>query len=194
MAGRRGIETEIKLRVRSVREIRRRLARAGARRFARQHEVDTLYDTPAGTLKRRGELLRLRLRRGRALVTYKGPQEARRRYKIRREIEFAVSDPQGFRAALEAMGFRPWFRYEKYRTSYRLPRLPGLAIELDETPIGVFLELEGPPEAIDRAARLLHYTPDDYLPATYYSLFLQARRRLGLPAAAMLFPKRKNRL
>jgi adenylate cyclase class 2 len=192
MAARRGVEVEIKLRVGSVAEMRRRLARAGARRLGRRREEDTLYDTRAGTLKRRGELLRLRRRGGRALVTYKGRQAANRRYKMRCEIEFGVSNPDGFRAALEALGFRPWFRYEKYRTSYRLPRLPGLAVELDETQIGTFLELEGAPKAIDRAARLLGYGPADYLVVTYYALFLQARRRLKLPAGAMRFPRQKK--
>jgi len=42
-----------------------------------------------------------------------------------------------------------WFRYEKYRTTFRLPDsnawANGLLIELDETPIGTFVELEGPP-------------------------------------------------
>jgi len=52
-----------------------------------------------------------------------------------------------------------WFRYEKYRTTFRLPDsnawANGLLIELDETPIGTFVELEGPAAAIDRAAEEL---------------------------------------
>jgi adenylate cyclase, class 2 len=193
MGGERRLEIEIKLRIESVAGMRRRLARAGARRVARQHEEDTLYDTRSRRLQRSGELLRLRLRGGRALVTYKGPQAGSRRYKVRREIEFGVSDPAKFRAALAALGFRPWFQYEKYRTSYRLPRLPGLAVELDETPVGAFLELEGPPKAIDRAARLLGYHSADYLATSYYALFREARGRFRPPAEAMLFPKKKNR-
>ncbi len=193
MAAGRHLEIEIKLRVENVASVRRRLARVGARRVARRHEDDTLYDTSSRALKRRGELLRLRLRGGRrALVTYKGRQAAGQRYKVRQEIEFSVSDPAKLRAALEALGFRPWFRYEKYRTSYRLPRLPGLAVELDETPIGTFLELEGTPGAIDRAAGLLGYQPGEYLVATYHDLFLAAGRKLGLRRDAMLFPSSRS--
>jgi adenylate cyclase, class 2 len=191
MAARPRFEVEIKLRVENLAGLRRRLARLGARRLSRLREEDTLYDTPARTLKRRGALLRLRLRGGGALVTYKGRRTSPSRYKVRREIESAVSDPDEFRALLEAVGFRPWFRYEKYRSSYRLPRLPRLAVELDETPIGPFLELEGPREAIDRAARRLGFRPADYLTASYYTLYLRARRSLRGPAGAMLFPRRK---
>ena len=49
-------------------------------------------------------------------------------------------------------GLEPWFRYEKYRSTYRLPGLPGVKVELDETPIGDFLEVEGAARGIDRAA------------------------------------------
>jgi adenylate cyclase, class 2 len=193
MVVRRRFEIEIKLRIEDLAGLRRRLARAGARRLSRVHELDTLYDTPKKRLQRRGALLRLRLRAGGALVTYKGRQAPHARYKVRREIESGVSDPDAFRAVLEAVGFRPWFRYEKYRTSYRLPRLPHLAVELDETPIGPFLELEGSRGAIDRAARRLGFGPADYLTASYYALYLRARRRLRRPAAAMLFPRRQPR-
>jgi len=52
-----------------------------------------------------------------------------------------------------------WFSYEKYRTTMKLPGsarwAKDLVIEVDETPIGTFLELEGPAEAIDRAAQNL---------------------------------------
>jgi len=55
-----------------------------------------------------------------------------------------------------------WFRYEKYRTTFRLPDsnawANGLLIELDETPIGNLVELEGPAAAIDRAAEELGFT------------------------------------
>ena len=37
----------------------------------------------------------------------------------------------------------------------------GLLIELDETPIGAFVELEGPAEAIDRAATELGFGKSD---------------------------------
>ncbi len=59
------------------------------------------------------------------------------------------SHPNRWHEKLKALGFRPGFRYEKYRTSFRLP---GLHMDLDETPVGTFLELEGTP-AGDRTSR-----------------------------------------
>ena len=58
------------------------------------------------------------------------------------------------------------FRYEKYRTEFRQPRRAGVAM-LDETPVGVYLELEGTPHWIDRTARRLGFQESDYITASY---------------------------
>ena len=49
-------------------------------------------------------------------------------------------------------------------------------LDLDETPIGTFLELEGAPQAIDRAARALGFSSRHYIRGTYWSLFQASRR------------------
>jgi hypothetical protein len=84
------------------------------------------------------------------------------------------------------------FRYEKFRTTYAFPGIRGLKIELDETPVGVYLELEGSVAAIDRGARLLGYTRPEYLKETYGSLYLADCRRRGRKPGDMLFPATKK--
>lgn len=212
-------EVEVKLRVADPAALRRHLARLGFRPAAggRVHERNTLFDTPQGGLAKHGQLLRVRVEepsgkagdagragKNRAVLTYKGPAEPApatgggqaKRYKVRQEIEAGVADPKQLRLILEALGLRGWFRYEKYRTSYRPPGklrwATGLQVELDETPIGVFVELEGPPEAIDRVAGLLGYSPADYITKSYLALYLDQCRKQGLPAGDMVFPPRKK--
>lgn len=144
----------------------------------------------------------------RAVLTYKGPAlpvtsvgtaqdkpsdtAQERRYKVRQEIEVGVAEPEQLRLILEALGLRGWFRYEKYRTSYQLPAsfrwAAGLQVELDETPIGVFVELEGPPRAIDRVASQLGYAPADYITKSYLALYLDQCRKRGVPPGDMVFP------
>ena len=65
------------------------------------------------------------------------------------------------------MGFRPGWRYQKHRETHQLGDAEAL---LDETPIGVFIELEGAGDAIDRAAAALGFTPQDYITKTYRAL------------------------
>ena len=173
-----GLEIEIKLRIEGAAEAARRLRKLGARSLGRVHERNTLFDTGDHALGRSGRVLRVRwmedagsakAERGRVrksgrnrgvsgLLTFKSPVEGGR-YKTRQETEVTVGSPEQAERILEGLGFRPWFRYEKFRSTYRLPGLARVVIDLDETPIGVVLVLDGPPGAIDGAAGRLGYGP-----------------------------------
>lgn len=125
-----------------------------------------------------------------ALLTFKGPVGPPRRgakraseksgnkerapgYKIREEYETRVSDREAVSRVIEGLGFRPCFRYEKFRTTYRLPGIRNLKVEVDETPIGLFLELEGPRREIDRAATRLGFGRAEYITKSYGALFME---------------------
>jgi adenylate cyclase class 2 len=213
-----GQETEIKLRINDVEALRRALKKMGAKKPARGasrvHEFNVLFDTPEGELRKREELLRLRTEtpEGRAgkkeqkekegKVTFKrrpsqdgSEQQGEEAHKVREEIELEVSDSEAFTRILEGMGMRGWFRYEKYRTKFGLPGsqrwAKELVIDLDETPIGTFVELEGPAEAIDRAAEKLGYSKRDYITEDYLELYREECRKRGTQPGYMVFAKRK---
>ncbi|MEP6961221.1 MAG: class IV adenylate cyclase [Acidobacteriota bacterium] len=165
------IETEIKLRVApDPKPVLERIQRLGyLAQGPRQLEVDQLFDRPTGELRGGGQVLRLRTRGDRSTLTYKGPAE-RQPHKSREEIELDLSDGAAFTMVLAALGYQPTFRYEKYRTTFVQPNEPGI-ITLDETPIGAFLELEGPAIWIDRTALDLGYQKADYITGSYASLY-----------------------
>lgn len=191
-------EIEVKLRVADLPGLIRKLRRLRASCRGRVFERNTLYDTPDSDLRRRGQLLRVRfatpapsrmIRGGqaRAWITSKSPAPAcgRSRYKVKLETEAVLPKVRGFAASLRSLGFRPGFLYEKFRTTFRLP---GLHLDLDETPVGVFLEIEGRPTAINGAARALGYFPRDYIRSTYWDLYAADCRRRGRIPRNMLFP------
>src|SRR5712691_10465866 len=150
------------------------LKRIGARPIGpgtcRVHEENVIFDTPQGGLAKHGQLLRIRTEtrqvhrkskaarsKQRVLATFKQPitrptgaaaeNAPFGPHKIREEIEVEVGDAGTLTKIFEGLGMSGWFRYEKYRTTFRLPASKawanGLLIELDETPIGTFVELEG---------------------------------------------------
>lgn len=197
-------EIEVKLRVADAPALFRDLGRLRAVSRGRVSERNTLYDTPDSSLCRSGCVLRVRIETRaplvyggnaikaaplRAILTSKAPlRSPSRRYKERLERELIIRKPRGWPMALRSLGLNPVFRYEKYRTTFRLP---GLELDLDETPIGTFLELEGAPGKIDRVARALGFSPCDYIRATYGELYAAHGRRRGRFPRNMLFP-RKN--
>ncbi len=190
-------EIEVKLRIADLPALVRALKHLGAKLHGRVLEQNTLYDTPSADFRSRGRLLRLRIETPApsrllpggarcAILTSKAPvPESRRRsrYKEQLEREVAVESPGRWPAALRAIGLRPSFRYEKYRTTFRIP---GLHLDLDETPVGTFLELEGSPHTIDRAARALGFAPRSYINGTYWDLYAADCRRRGRRPANML--------
>jgi adenylate cyclase class 2 len=206
-------EREIKLRIDDLPVLRRALAKLGARvARPRVHEHNVLFDTPDRSLAKREQLLRIRTelpvgpgQKGSPhyLVTFKRPivtpgsSNKGERHKVREEIELEVSDAKALAAIFEALGMRAWFQYEKFRTTFRLPAstawAKGLLIELDETPIGVFLELEGPANAIDRVAKALGFETGDYVLTNYMTLYREYCRSRGEEPRDMLFAKNENK-
>jgi adenylate cyclase, class 2 len=170
------IETEIKLRwPGTAEEAGAFIERQGyCLASPRTLESDQLFDLPSGTLRQSDQILRLRRTSSpedghQAVVTYKGCA-SREVYKSREEIEFDVSDPDAFTLVLERLGYHPGFRYEKYRTTFQAYGEPGI-VTLDETPIGVYLELEGPQVWIDSTAARLGFPPTQYLTISYAGLY-----------------------
>ena len=179
-------EIEIKLAVPGRRAAQRLLRAAGFTVSRRKvFESNIIFDTARRTLRRAGTLLRLRQAGGLTTVTYKG-RSAIARHKTREELELAVADAAVMAAVFERLGFHPVFRYDKYRTEYHQSRGAGMAT-LDETPVGFYMELEGPPGWIDRTARQMGFGEKEYITDSYARLYLDWCRKNRVKPSNMVF-------
>lgn len=180
----RTVEREVKLRFDTAEEARGAiLAAGGAPLRPRRLQSDALFDTEAGLLANARCALRVRVEAGRAWLTFKGAPQSTS-MKVREELETSVGDGPLTMLMLERLGYRVWFRYEKYRDEYTL----GEAIvAVDETPIGTFVEIEGPAESIHAATAALGRTPSDYVIASYRALYAEECTRRGVPVSNMVF-------
>jgi len=179
-------ETESKLAVESTQAARRLLRAVGftvSRR--RVFESNVIFDTPKLALRQAAALLRVRKAGGVSTITYKG-RPAVARHKTREELELEIADAATMSSIIGRLGLSPVFRYEKYRTEYRQSRGAGMAM-LDETPVGVYVELEGSPRWIDRTARQLGFSERDYIVRSYARLYLEWCRRKRVKPADMVF-------
>jgi len=177
-------EREIKLRFDSASEARDKILALGATPLlGRRLQEDCLFDTEDERLRLQRSTLRVRSEGGKALLTLKGPVVPGL-VKIREEFETVVADGAVLQTILEELGLHVWFRYEKYREEFSSD---DVVIAIDETPVGVFVEIEGGEDAIHATAIGLGRSPADYITDSYRFLFLQHRDANGLNGANMVF-------
>jgi adenylate cyclase class 2 len=178
----------------------------------RTFEQNTLYDTPGRTLRESRQILRIRRYGSLWTVTHKrqpgaSPLSDPARYKVRIETETQLEDGPALGQILQVLGYAPVFRYEKFRTEWSqiTPSIDGplfadavhpaetampaprCHLVIDETPIGDYAELEGPPAWIDETLAKLGVDPSTCLTESYGRLFLNWKERTGSAAENLTF-------
>ena len=178
------LEREIKLPFETAEAARAAVVAIGATPLhGRRLQEDCLLDTINDDLRRRRSALRVRQDGGRSILTFKGPVQPAA-IKIREEVETGVGDGTLLMHILGELGFHVWFRYQKYREEFALD---DCIIAIDETPVGVFVEIEGGERGIAAAARALGREPGDYVLDSYRGLFVRHCEQLGIAATDMIF-------
>ncbi len=178
------LEREIKLPFESAEAARAAVLATGATPLkGRRLQEDCLLDTTDDDLRRRRSALRVRQDGGRCILTFKGPVQPGE-VKVREELETMAGDGTLLTRILGELGYHVWFRYEKYREEFTLD---DCIIAIDETPVGVFVEIEGGDRGIAAAAQLLGRGPGDYVLDSYRGLFVRHCQQLGISVTDMLF-------
>ncbi len=178
------VEREIKLRYDTAEDAREAIIAAGATPVhGRRLQEDALLDTDDEQLRRRRCILRVRTENGKSRLTFKGPVQPAT-MKVREEVETLVGDGEVLLRVLHELGLHVWFRYEKFREEFASE---DVIVAVDETPVGVFVEIEGGEEGITQMAEALGREPSDYLLDSYRGLYLAHRDGTGLTGRDMLF-------
>ena len=173
-------EIELKFAIVDVEEFQERLGRLGFHLDTRRtFEANTLYDTPERRLRGAAQILRLRQYGDLWTLTHKRHPEVEdlgSRYKVRIETETHLDDGEAMHAVFGHLGYHAVFRYEKFRTEWS----DGVGhLVVDETPIGVWGELEGLPEWIDGTLERLGVSLGQCTTDSYGKLFLAWKERTG---------------
>ena len=143
----------------------------------RVYEKNLRFDLPDGHLVSRKQVLRLR-QDNQSRLTFKGPGILEEDVLLRKEIEVVVSDFEGTKRLLEALGYQVVMMYEKYRANYQMD---GLVISVDEMPFGLFVELEGEsPAQLRHAAEIFGFDWDTRINLSYSALLNTFNQNTGL--------------
>jgi len=159
-------ELELKARVENPDAVRKAILAAGAELVYRGAMMDRRFDR-RGRLERRDEVVRLRVYHPAdkspewGVLGWKGPAQRRGEYRLRAEWESRVDDPKAVLVILRHMGYRISVRIDRAVEQYRLGEA---TLRLEWYPaMDVLLEVEGQPDAIERAARATGLPRDAFL-------------------------------
>jgi len=178
-------EIEVKFALRDRGELLRKLHDLGGQRLYPETFEDNIVLDRRGELRTRGSLLRVRKFGKYALATYKGPMAIEGGVKSREEVQTGVESFELAIQLFDSLGFKPVFRYQKYREVWRVREVE---VVIDRTPIGDYFEIEGAMDTIRALATDLGMNMDNALRQSYADLYRQARRtRADLPEH-MVFP------
>ncbi|MBN1965513.1 MAG: class IV adenylate cyclase [Anaerolineae bacterium] len=179
------LEIEAKLWVEDLAVVREQLEALGAvLARPRVFERNVRYDDRTGTLAPQGMVLRLR-QDDRVRLTYKAPGTATTAGLLTRfEAEVEVSDFDTMDLILRQLGYRSFFTYEKYRTTYEFG---GAEIVLDELPYGQFIEIEGEADRIEAIITALDLSLAVRFSSGYTDLFYRVRENLKLDFTDLTF-------
>lgn len=178
-------ETEIKIRINSAADFCSILSPFRPQEIACRHFEDNhLLDFPDKGLIHSLCLLRVRFANGKVILTYKGPPQTDVLFKTREEIETELGNGENALQILERIGFRVWFRYQKYRREFGIG---NIIVAVDETPVGNYAEIEGSENDILDLAGKLRVEKSDFIRDSYYGLYLKDCRLKGILPGNMVF-------
>ena len=178
-------EVEVKFPLTDRAELIRKLHDIGGTRLYAETFEDNIVLDRRGELRTKGALLRVRKFGKYALATYKGPMSIEGGIKSREEVQTGVESFELAIQLFDALGFKPVFRYQKFREVWRLREVE---VVLDRTPIGDYFEIEGPMETIRNVAAELGMNMEQAIRQTYADLYRQARRTRSDLGENMIFP------
>jgi adenylate cyclase class 2 len=180
-------EIEVKFPLRDRAELLRKLHDIGGSRLYAETFEDNIVLDRRGELKTKGALLRVRKFGKYSLITYKGPMSMEGGIKSREEVQTGVESFELAIQLLDSLGFRPVFRYQKFREVWRIKEVE---VVLDRTPIGEYFEIEGPIDLIRTISNELGMNMDQAIRQTYADLYRLARRtRSDLPENMVFAPE-----
>jgi len=150
------LEVELKSVVDDMPRRRALLERAGGSLTWTGRLLDRRYDTPARTLTKRDEVLRLRLYEGedsRAELDWKGPTGRQDGYKVREELGVHIVEADVLADLLARLGFEVTVEIDREIAQYDMG---GATVRFERYPrLDDLVEVEGTPAQIEEAIAAL---------------------------------------
>ena len=178
------LEIEVKFYLKDIDHMRRRILELGIETRGPVFETNIRYEDSKNTLIQKEALLRLRQDEKTTLTFKSKPKMKSKDFKVFNELEVEVDDMATMGQILEALGFHPEQKYEKWRETL-IAEKTGLF--LDRMPYGDFLEIEGQSQDIKDCASQLGLDWHRRILLNYLEIFEIIRKKFDLNIKDLTF-------
>jgi len=179
------IEKEIKLEVKDLLGLISYLKKNGAKILNKSKEKTIRLDTSTGSLENRGVFLRVRSG-SKNTITLKEKIGDDKNVRARKETEFEIQDVEAMAYILKKLGFDSPRIMEKYRINLTYK---GVKLSIDELFFGLYLEIEGAENNIEKVAKKLGFKPEEKILVTYWDLLEDYNKKNKTKKSDILFTK-----
>lgn len=178
-------EVELKAVVEEAAAKRQLLELAGAKLVFEGTLQDRRYDTEAGALAVKDEVIRLRTYSGKpeskVQFDWKGPSDTTTGYKVREEISIDISNGESLATILRKLGFIVVREIDRRITQYEVD---GAMVRFEVYPrMDTLVEVEGAPESIERVIALLAMSRGEFSSESLTAFVSRFEQRTGVRAA-----------
>jgi len=161
-------EIEVKIKISDPKSLQKKIITQGAQLLSPRHlEENIFYDFPSQDLHKKRNALRLRRIHKKGYLTFKGPPQKSRKFKIREEYETEIKNVKQLQKILKNLGLNPVFQYKKHRT---ILKKKNLVVCIDETDIGNYIELEGEQNEIVKFSKGMGFSKNDFIKLDYVQM------------------------
>ena len=171
------LEIGVKFYLVNIKAIRTHILELGAISSDRVFETNIRYEDKDNSMMKKKSLLRLRQDK-KATLTFKSvPPEKSQAFTIYKELEVEVNEFETTGHILEALGYHPAQKYEKWRETFALDQT---LFCMDSMPFGNFLEIEGAEKEIRHYAAQLDLSWHKRILSNYLEMFKIMRKDFSL--------------
>lgn len=179
------IEKEIKLKLKDPVKLADFLKKNGAKFLNKSKEVTIRLDTKEGSLEKSGVFLRVRSG-SKNTITLKEKVAESKDVRARKETEFEIGDVDSMAYILKRLGFDYSRVMEKYRINLEYK---GAKLSIDELSIGLYLEIEGSEDKIEKIAKELGFSAEEKILVTYWDILEEENKKNKENKKDIEFPK-----
>jgi adenylate cyclase class 2 len=171
------LEIEVKFYLADVEAMHTHILELGAKSSGRVFETNLRYEDKDNRMMKKKSLLRLRQDKKVTLTFKSSAPERSKAFKIYKELEVEVNEFETMGHILEALGYHPAQKYEKWRETFVLDQT---LFCMDSMPYGNFLEIEGAEKEIRHYAAQLGLSWHKRILFNYLEMFEIMRKDFGL--------------